>query len=114
MNLTSGIFTAPLTGIYFFSFSGHALFPNSTFVHLGVCLYFNGDYIGESHVDEPNTVTGQRSTLSLQSTLKLKSDDQVWVQINYIKPEVVLDDYANNHFTHFTGFMLEEEIVTTI
>ena len=114
MNLTSGIFTAPLTGIYFFSFTGHARFPNSTSVHLGVCLYFNGDYIGESHVDERNTVTGQRSTVSLQSTLNLKSDDQVWVQINYIDPEVVLDDDANNHFTHFTGFMLEEEIVTTI
>ncbi len=115
MNLTSGIFTAPRPGIYFFSFTGHAEFPFSSFsvVQLRVGLYLNGDRIGLGFVSESNTA-GQDSPLTLQSTLNLNSNDQVWVAIYYAATEAYLYDDNSWHYTHFTGFMLEEEIVASL
>jgi hypothetical protein len=116
MNLTSGKFTAPRPGIYFFSFTGLADFPASTspsYVYLGIGLYLNGGRIGLGYVDEANTVANQRSPLTLQSTLNLKSGDQVWMAIYWQSTGAYLYDSVN-HNTHFTGFMLEEDIVASL
>ncbi len=121
MNLTSGIFTAPRPGIYFFSFTGQADFPasaSSSLVYLGVSLYLNGDYIGLGYVEEANTFANQNSPLTLQSTLNLKKGEQVWVAIYWQSTGAYLYDdgyhFTHYHFTHFTGFMLEEEIVASL
>ncbi len=114
MSLTSGIFTAPRPGIYFFSFTGLAIFPaSSSRVQLGVSLYLNGDRIGTGWVQESHTVDDQKSPLTLQSTLNLKSGDQVWLEIRWQSTTTFLYD-DSNHYTHFTGFMLEEEIVASL
>ncbi|XP_046646033.1 uncharacterized protein LOC124336317 isoform X2 [Daphnia pulicaria] len=114
MDLTVGKFTAPRPGIYFFSFTGLPDFTASTsVVYFEVSLYLNGERIASGRVEDSNTVLFQRSPLTVQSTLNLKKDDQVWMEINDMSTGIQLHD-AGGHYTHFTGFLLEEEIVASL
>jgi hypothetical protein len=115
MNFTTGKFTAPRPGIYFFSFTGLAHFPasSSSSVYLGVSLYLNAGRIGTGYVYEANTVANQNNPLTFQSTLNLKKGDQVWLQFSSQSIGTYLYD-DNRHFNHFTGFMLEEDIVASL
>jgi hypothetical protein len=119
MNLTSGKFTAPRPGIYFFSFAGTARLsaePSSadTLASFFSYLYLNWKVIGKSFVREDNTPVNQWSPMSFQLTLNLKKGDQVWMQITISgsTKTSLYDDYYP--YTHFTGFLLEEEIVASL
>lgn len=114
MNLTTGIFTAPCPGTYFFSFVGMAHFTTSSDARLSlyVCLMLDGVQIGCGLVDEANTVSYQNSPLVVQSTLNLKAGDQVWLEIIGV-PTAYLHD-GGAHYNHFTGFMLNEEIAASL
>ena len=118
MELT--FFRAPRKGTYFFSFSGLASFPETTSpdrAHLGIGLYMVGISIGRVQTEESNSVANQFSPLSLQLTLDLEQDANIWLQIDIMSSGAVLYDdttcEGGGHWTHFTGWMLEEEIVTS-
>jgi hypothetical protein len=126
MNLLTGKFKALVKGTYFFSFSGLAFSPGCSNAcsslmfqvkndfSLQVSLLLNGEEIGFGSVQDSNVVTSnQWSPVTLQSTLNLKKGDTVWVQISYLSSGAYLHD-DNFHHTHFTGFMLEEEIVESL
>jgi hypothetical protein len=113
MDLTSGKFTAPRPGIYFFSFTGVASLESPSFASFSSYLFLNGNLIGVSNVYEGNAPVDQFSPLTLQSTLNLKKGDQLWVTIEYAGSSSLFDNNLY-HYTHFMGFMLEEEIVASL
>jgi hypothetical protein len=114
MDLASGIFTAPRPGIYFFSFAGLAHLSSSSAVDFYSRLYLNGNLIGSSYVAENKSPVDQFSPVTLQSTLKLTKGDQLWMTIGYTTDSSSSLYDNSGHYTHFTGFMLEEEIVASL
>ena len=111
MDLPSGKFTAPRMGTYFFSFNGVVNFPathSTSRVALSIGLYSKGKRIALGYVEKANTDV-QFSPVTLQSTLNLQKGDQIWLQITAMSAGVYLFD-SNYYYTHFTGWLLEEEI----
>ncbi len=97
MNLGSGIFTAPKSGTYFFSFSG---ITDGSDKSLHIALYVNENRIGTGNS------FGKYDTLSLQSTLHLSAGDKISLRIK--EYGALFDD--SNHYSHFTGWLLYEDL----
>ncbi len=108
-DLPSGIFTAPRTGTYFFSFIGFPqYFASTSLFRMTVALVLNGNRIGVGEAEEANTLLNQNDQVSLQSTLSLKPGDKIWIEIVDMSAGMYLFD-GNNHYSHFSGWLLEEE-----
>ena len=99
MNINSGIFTAPKSGIYFFSFTGMKDWPAN---YLDVDLYHNSNRIARAY---GANVAGH-FTATLSSTLSLKSGDQISLRLSVGQ----LFDNGNHH-TNFNGMLLQEEML---
>ncbi len=109
--MPSGIFTAPRTGTYFFSFIGFPeISASSSVVAIMVSLMYNGNRIGVGELQEGNTLASQNEQVSLQSTLSLNAGDKIWIEIvgNMSSKGMFLYD-SSFHYNHFSGWLLEEE-----
>ncbi|XP_013125584.1 complement C1q-like protein 2 [Oreochromis niloticus] len=94
-NPATGIFTAPVRGVYYFSFSGH----NMSSRPMGLRLMKNGEQMVTvyNHPAEQRYDTGTNGM-----TLQLAAGDQVYMRL---RPDTWIHDNNNNHST-FIGYLL--------
>lgn len=116
MNVATGIFTAPRSGTYYFSFTGMAQFQSlSNPGDLEIRLFLNDERIASSYATKASSWSSTSSDkfnhITLQSTLNLQMGDGIWLEIYSHGIGVSLHDAADWHHTHFTGLLVEEELV---
>lgn len=101
-NLASGIFTVPVPGIYHFNFSAVKL---SNAAYLTIYLQINGANVGTAATNQ--YTTGSNDVVCLSASLRLVEGDTV----NLWNAGGTLWDRPDNHNTHFTGWLVEEDLV---
>jgi hypothetical protein len=108
MDYLTGLFTAPKNGTYVFAFSGLDL-PGSN--ELLINVYKNDDKILIKELigsGGPVGGTANHGTAAIPFVLRLTSGDTIRVYVGTASGTLYSD--PKRPMTHFTGFLLEEDI----
>lgn len=103
MNLSTGIFTVPVNGIYHFEFSG---IRDPQAYEMAIFLQLNGARVASSFSYAKTEHVSDLLTGVLNASFRLKKGDQV----NLFKDNGKLLD-SNFFYTHFTGWLVEEDLI---
>ncbi len=119
MDISTGIFTAPCSGIYHFSFTGNVAYLGKKDYNIFEVGLFRNDFlVGVGWSQIPSTLTEAYTpnfdTFSFHSTLHLNKGDQISIQITGKEDWVFLTDYDGYHYIHYTGMLLEEDIYASV
>lgn len=100
MDSKTGIFSAPVSGTYVFDFSGVDLVGGEEVI---VDLYKNDDIIG-------SFFASNHGALALPSVMNLVKNDKIKLTVANAKGTLFGDTVKK--LTHFTGFLLEEDVLS--
>jgi len=101
-NLSSGIFTVPILGIYHFDLSAYKSIDATS---LDIHLQLNGEYVGMAYAKQ--IFSGTPDAVSLSASLRLAKDDRVSLLLR----GSIFVDRSHDHWVHFTGWLVEEELM---
>ena len=113
MNLGSGIFTAPKSGTYYFSFIGNVVFQSGQGGNFEVTLFKNKDLVAVGWVDSTSSATDWK-TFPLQATIKLRKGDKISLQITMETNGVFIIDYPKHYYTQYMGWLIDEHVAEEI
>ena len=110
MDISSGKFTAPVKGRYFFAFDGLVEFTDTTVT--GKCyigLTINFALVGQSAMlISPGAAGDWYQTITYHGTFDLSPGDEVAMRLTSLTAARLHDDPSGT-YTHFSGYLIEQD-----